>query len=110
MTSHRLLYSTWPDEAAAHAAAHTLVERRLCACVNIMKGVTSVYRWQDGVQQAQECVAIFKTTTDQARSLRDEIVRLHPYDEPAVVALPVEAEASAASFLAWISQATEAVR
>lgn len=106
MTGYRLIYTTWPDPAAARAAAAALVEAKLCACANILPGMTSVYSWEGAIETATECVALFKTSEAAAPALRDRILALHPYDEPAVLALPVSPEASSADFLAWISRMT----
>ena len=79
------------------------VEEGLCACANLLPGMTSVYRWQGVIETAAECVALFKTTTVAAGALRDRLLTLHPYDEPAIIALPVEGEASSTGFLDWIT-------
>ena len=104
------IYTTWPDAAAAEAAAGALVEARLCACANILPGMTSVYSWQGRIETAQECVMILKTTADEAETLRDRILELHPYDTPCILALTVDKAASAADFLAWIAAETGSPR
>ena len=106
MTRHSWTYTTWPDPDTAKAAAAELVEARLCACANILPGMTSVYRWQGEIETAAETVMILKTSRDRAAALCDRIVALHPYDEPCVLSLPVEAAGSAADFLAWIEAET----
>ena len=103
MHSLRLIYTTWPDADSARAAAAAVVTEGLCACANILPGMTSVYRWQGVIETAAECVALFKTTTVAAGALRDRLLTLHPYDEPAIIALPVEGEASSTGFLDWIT-------
>ncbi len=100
------IYTTWPDTGSAQAAAASLVEARLCACANILPGMTSVYRWEGAIETAQECVMILKTTDAQASALRQRIMELHPYDTPCLLALPVDAAASAPDFLAWIAAET----
>ena len=100
------IYTTWPDPASAETAAGALVEAELCACANILPGMTSVYRWQGEIETAQECVMILKTTETRAPALRDRIMALHPYDTPCILALPVEAAASAPEFFAWIAEQT----
>lgn len=106
MHSLRLIYTTWPDADSARAAAAAVVTEGLCACANILPGMTSVYRWQGEIETASECVAMFKTTTARAPALVVRLAELHPYDEPAILGLPVDAAASAASFLAWIAAQT----
>ena len=106
MQSACLIYTCWPDPEQARAAADRAVEDGLCACANLLPGMTSVYRWQDRIETAQECVVLFKTTTAGAPALRDLLASLHPYDEPAILALPVQTQASSASFLDWIARTT----
>ncbi len=105
---YRWIYTTWPDSASARSAAADLVEAGLCACANIIDGMTSVYRWQGQIETANECVMILKTSEAAAPALRERILSLHPYDEPCLLALPVDEAASAPDFLAWIGQQTGA--
>ncbi|MEM9381756.1 MAG: divalent-cation tolerance protein CutA [Planctomycetota bacterium] len=78
---------TFPDEETAVEVARQLVERRLVACVNVLPGVRSVYRWEGAVQVDPEVLAILKTTTDRLEDLAAEVARLHPYDTPEFMAL-----------------------
>jgi periplasmic divalent cation tolerance protein len=91
---------TAPDVEAAWRIARTLVEERLAACVNVMGGVRSVYRWEGAVEEAQEALLVVKTTRERFAALRDRITSLHPYQVPEVVALPVED--ALASYRAWV--------
>ncbi len=104
--SYSWTYTTWPDPDTAEAAAERLLEERLCACANIIRGMNSVYRWQGKVETALETVMILKTQGDIAPTLCARIVELHPYDEPCVLNLPVDPGGSAAGFLAWIDSET----
>jgi len=99
-----LLYTTWPDADTAETAARAVVGEGLAACANILGGGVSVYRWEGAVERAAETVMILKTGATAAPALRDRITELHPYDLPAVIALPVEPSASSAAFLAWVEQ------
>lgn len=69
--------------------ARRLVEERLCACVNVLPAVRSFFRWQDQVDEAAELLLIVKTTAKAARTLRQRIVELHPYQVPEVLELAV---------------------
>ncbi len=69
--------------------ARQLVEERLCACVNVVPGVRSFFRWQGEVDQAEELLLVGKTTASVARRLRDRIAELHPYQVPEVLELAV---------------------
>jgi len=64
-----------------------LVERQHAACVNLVPGVESIYRWQGKVESASETLAIFKTTAAAYPALREALTELHPYEVPEIVAL-----------------------
>jgi len=100
----RLIYATFPDTDTARAAARKLVGEGLAACVNMWPGMTSVYRWQGTLEEGQEVVFLAKTTRSRAREAIEAVVQAHPYDEPAVMLLPVEG--GSASFLEWIRRET----
>lgn len=101
-----ILYTTWPDGDAAAQTAHTLLDEGLIACANIFPAGRSVFRWEGRIDDGAETVALFKTSPARAGDVRDRLIALHPYDEPCVLALDVDAEKSAAGFLAWIGSET----
>ena len=105
-----LLYTTWPDADTAEQAARTVVEEGLAACANLLGAGVSIYRWHGKVERASETVMILKTGRLAAPALRDRIVQLHPYDTPAVLALPVETTASSDTFVRWVCGETEPPR
>lgn len=100
----RLVYATFPSPDEAERIGRTLVDTQLAACVNILPGMTSIYRWQGTVETGQEVVMIVKTTTTRADRVVAEIKRLHPYQMPAIVIVPVCGGNS--DFLGWIATAT----
>lgn len=102
MPAVSFLYVTAPDETTAAKLAEGLVEARLAACVNIIPGMRSVYRWEGRIESANELVLIVKTTADTAPAARDLIRRLHPYELPSIVAFEASSGASNPDFLAWI--------
>ncbi len=79
-----------------------LVAERLAACVNVVGGVTSVYRWRDGIERANEVLLLIKTTAAQLDALQQRIVALHPYELPELIA--VEAVGGSPAYLDWIHQ------
>jgi periplasmic divalent cation tolerance protein len=88
--------------------ARRLVEEQLCACVNVVPGVRSFFRWQDKVERADELLLICKTTAVAAHRLRDRIAELHPYQVPEVLELAVAAGLPA--YLEWLTAAVQPPR
>ncbi|MGY6662723.1 MAG: divalent-cation tolerance protein CutA [Glycocaulis sp.] len=101
-----LLYTTWPDGAAAEAAAQTLLAERLIACANIFPAGRSVFRWKVEVRTEAETVALFKTSKARAGATRTRLTELHPYEEPCILALPADPGLSAAGFVQWVESET----
>jgi periplasmic divalent cation tolerance protein len=83
------IYMTAGSMEEARSIAHTLVEERLAACVNVIDGMRSVYRWQDKVEEASEVVMIAKTSAGGFDALAARVRDLHSYDTPCIVALPL---------------------
>ena len=99
-----LVYTTFETQDDAEAVGRALVEQRLAACVNILSGMTSIYRWNDAIERASEVVMIIKTRHDLEGPVLAATQKLHPYDTPALIVLPVLACSSA--FGAWITAQT----
>lgn len=98
-----LLVSTAPPDVA-EALAHRLVEEHLAACVNLVPGVRSVYRWQGAVQDDPETVLLIKTVPDRVDAVRTRLLSLHPYEVPELLVLhPMGGHAP---YLAWVQAAT----
>ncbi len=95
-----LIYSTFPTREVAEDAGARLVDGRLAACVNIIAGMTSIYRWQGERHQDREVVMIIKTRASLADRAMAEARKGHPYTNPALLVLPVEG--GSADFLAWV--------
>ena len=102
-TDYRLALTTAGSQNEAQAIARALVERRLAACVNIVPGVQSVYRWQGAVESAQEWLLIIKTTAAAFDRVREAVKQLHSYDRPECICVAVED--GSAEYLAWIGEA-----
>jgi periplasmic divalent cation tolerance protein len=103
MTQAKFIYVTAPDRATAIAIARALVEKRLAACVNVLPGVSSVYRWKGAVETAEEVALIVKTSTGPLAAAIAEIKRRHPYETPAISAFEVFPEEET---LQWICDET----
>lgn len=99
-TGVRVALCTFPDRDTAAALARTLVEERLAACVNLLPGARSIYRWQGEVEQAEEVVGIIKTTAAGLPALMERLRTLHPYDCPELIVL--DAVAGLPAYLDWV--------
>lgn len=86
--AYRLVLVTSPA-VEAEALARGLVEHRLAACVNVLPGVVSHYRWKGKLQRDREVLLIAKTKTSKLPALESWVRAHHPYDVPEVLALPV---------------------
>jgi periplasmic divalent cation tolerance protein len=100
MSAHAVVLSTAGTEEEASRIASALVERRLAACVNVVPGVSSTYRWQGAVQTDREWLLVVKTRRDRFEAVRAAIRELHTYEVPEIVMLDL-ADGDAA-YLAWI--------
>ena len=101
---HQLVLCTCPDQDTAQNIANHLVDNALAACVNILPGVLSVYRWQGNRESTQEHLLLIKTRNEVYDTLEKAICELHPYELPEVIAVPVEN--GLAAYLEWIDQQT----
>ena len=84
------VYTTYPSVVEAEQAGRALVEQRLCACVNILPGMVSLYWWQGKVDRGEEVVMIIKTRASLAEPVRAAVKQMHSYSTPAILVLPVE--------------------
>jgi periplasmic divalent cation tolerance protein len=100
MTDFQIVLSTCADREQAERIAHRLVEQHLAACVNILPGVQSIYRWQGAVESAAEVLMLIKTKTDRSQEVQSAIASLHSYEVPEFLVLPVLGGSKA--YLAWL--------
>jgi periplasmic divalent cation tolerance protein len=100
-----LIYTTYPSRAEAERVGRALVEQRLCACVNILPGIVSLYWWQGAIERAAEAVMIIKTRTALVERVRVAVKEAHSYTTPAFLVLPVESADKA--YLDWLLAETE---
>lgn len=96
--------STAPDETTATTIANALVEARLAACVNLLLGVRSIYRWQASIADDREVLMIIKTRLEHIGALKLAIAEMHPYQVPELLVLSVAAAADA--YLQWVLSET----
>jgi periplasmic divalent cation tolerance protein len=100
MTDKIVVLSTCDSEEQAALLARHLVEQRLAACVNILPHVRSIYRWNEKVEDSGEWMLVIKSRRDLFVVLRAEIEKMHSYEVPEMIALPV-VEGSEA-YLGWL--------
>ena len=103
MTEMLLVFSTFASEEDAARVVRALLEERLIACGNLLPGARSLYRWQDGVADEREVVAIMKTRKQDWAALVSRLHELHPYEVPECVAVRIAA--GAPKYLAWLDEA-----
>jgi periplasmic divalent cation tolerance protein len=101
MTDTRLILVTASPRAEAKRIAHALVEERLAACVNLIGGVHSVYRWKETVETADEVLLLIKTRQEKIDAVRTRVHELHSYEVPEFLVLDVTEGSSA--YLEWIA-------
>ena len=102
MTDKVVVLTTCDSQEQAGRLARHLIEHRLAACVNILPAARSVYRWKDQIEEAAELVLVIKSRRDVFEKLREAIARLHTYEVPEVIALPVVDGSEA--YLSWLDR------
>ena len=95
-----------PDHARATALARALLDQRLAACVNIGAPVESIYHWRAGIEMAQEVPLAIKTRSALYSNVEVAIRKIHPYDTPEILAIPVIA--GDARYIEWLADETSA--
>lgn len=93
---------TAPSVAAGTELGRQLVDERLAACVNVVPGVTSIFRWEGKREEAAEALLLIKTAPERYAALERRVLELHPYSVPEVLALPVQAGAPA--YVRWVHE------
>ncbi|AAZ98513.1 divalent cation tolerance protein [Thiobacillus denitrificans ATCC 25259] len=100
-----LVLTNVPDLASAEKLARALVERRAAACVNLLPGCRSIYRWQGAVETADEIPLLIKTTAAAYAEVEAVVRAQHPYAVPELVAVPITHGLPA--YLDWVAKETE---
>ena len=98
-TRCHVVLTTLPSREAAETIARALIEARLAACVQLVDGLRSIYRWQGRVEESAEVQLIAKTTPASSTALIDRLRALHPYDVPEILTLDATASASYGGWL-----------
>uniref|UniRef100_A0A7C4EPC6 Divalent-cation tolerance protein CutA n=1 Tax=Thermodesulfovibrio aggregans TaxID=86166 RepID=A0A7C4EPC6_9BACT len=95
---------TAPDEDEAVKIGKTLVEERLAGCVNIIKGIRSIYFWQGKVEDEPEVLMIVKTKTDLFDELEKRVKSLHSYTVPEIIGIKIDKGSE--GYLNWLTEVT----
>lgn len=101
----RLVLTTVPDAETATEIARALVEERLAACVNVVPGLTSIYRWEGEIQEDTEFLLLIKTTEEAIDALQKRLEELHPYSVPEVLAFQVNSGLE--RYLSWVEKSVK---
>ncbi len=99
-----VVFVTAPDEEVAATIARSIVEERLAGCVNIIKGVRSIYSWEGRIEDDPEVLMIVKTKEALFESLKKRISDLHPYSVPEIISFKIDAGSE--EYLNWLKDVT----
>lgn len=99
-----VVITSLPDRDTAMSVARTLVEKRLAACVNVLAACTSVYRWQQALETAQEVPLLIKTRGALYPEVETAIREAHPYELPEIIAVPLVN--GLPGYLEWVAAET----
>lgn len=95
---------TTANKKQAQVIAQALVSKSLAACVNIVLGIDSVFKWQGKIDRQKECLLIVKSKKSLMPKLIKLIKSLHSYDVPEIIALPIIAGNK--EYLDWLNEST----
>jgi periplasmic divalent cation tolerance protein len=105
MTAETVVFITAPNEEEAAGIAKALIGEKLAACVNIVKNVRSIYRWKGKIEDDAEVIMIVKTQKKLFNALCERVKKLHSYDVPEVISLPITEGSK--DYLAWLIESTQ---
>lgn len=98
-TEYILAMTTVSSEPQARDLARQLVEDRLAACVNQVR-IASTYRWKDSLEEEPEVLLLIKTTRDRQAELQEKVLKVHPYELPEFITVPITGGSE--SYLEWL--------
>jgi len=100
-----IVLCTCPDQATARKIATILLEKQQCACVNILPGVESIYKWQGKIESSEEYLIIIKSIKEAYPAIEQLILTNHPYELPEIIAVSIET--GLPNYLSWIKNNVE---
>ncbi|MDQ3839683.1 MAG: divalent-cation tolerance protein CutA [Thermoproteota archaeon] len=98
-----IVMSTFPDEKSGLLIAERLINKRLCACVNLTK-IRSLYSWKNKLEDHEEYLGLFKSTTSAYEELKSNIEEVHPYEVPEIIELKMNQVSK--SYMSWLVEST----
>lgn len=101
INKYQLVFTTCPNETVAEKIAQVLIQEKVAACVNIVPGIKSIYRWEGKVAQDTEVLLQIKSDSEHYAQLEKRIQTLHPYELPEILAVTLDTGAKA--YLNWIT-------
>lgn len=100
-----IIYCTCPNIETADRISRLIIRNHMAACVNQIKGVTSIYEWEGKIEQENEVLLIIKTTEKRFEAIKQLVSEEHPYELPELIAVPVTQ--GLPDYLEWITQCTK---
>ena len=100
ISDYQLLLTTCPTKEVANKLAHTLLEKHLAACINILPNIQSVYEWEGEIVSDAEVLLFIKTRHEHYAAIEQTLLQQHPYEVPELIALPIETGLPA--YLTWL--------
>jgi periplasmic divalent cation tolerance protein len=101
-----IILSTFPDEESSILLAKELINKKLCACINLTK-VRSLYNWKNKLEDQEEYLVLFKSTTSTVEELKSNIKQAHPYEVPEIVEIRMNKVSK--SYLSWLAESTNKI-
>jgi periplasmic divalent cation tolerance protein len=101
-----IILSTFPNEESSVSVAKELINKKLCACINLTK-VRSLYNWNNKLEDQEEYLVLFKSTTSTVEELKSNIKRAHPYEVPEIVEIRMNKVSK--SYLSWLAESTNKI-
>ncbi len=102
---YQIVMTTFPDMDSAQQLAERLINQQLAACVNILPSMTSIYCWQGKLEHGQEHQLLIKTEQNRTQDVQNAIERLHPYELPEIIVVPIVDGHK--PYLNWISESVK---
>ncbi len=102
MTEYIQVTTTTETKEDAQKIAHSIVEKRLAACVQVIGPITSVYWWKEKIEEAGEWLCVMKSSQPLYAKLKKAIQEIHPYEVPEIISVPIKGGSE--SYLKWLDK------